>query len=159
MTQSSTMDPNATTASTQADSIALKRQITIKSVVNEAFRQRAKDEFSEEIKLIDAQLEQLENQYTASLKQLESMALQGVNVNAQLDNLNREAQDRRAQLAQVKIQVSNNLANLDKIPDGGYAVTGMLESYVELRVGDNIYEKIRGGEIIIEDGIIQNIRG
>jgi chromosome segregation ATPase len=140
-------------------SIQLKRQVTIKSVVNDGFRDRAKDEFSEELKLIDAQLEQLENQYTASLKQLESLARQGQNVSAQLDNLNREAQEKRAQLGQVKMSVSNNLANLDSIKDGGYAVTGVLESYVNVNVGDNIYEKIRGGEIIIENGVVKEILG
>ncbi|MCA9798958.1 MAG: hypothetical protein KC476_02045 [Cyanobacteria bacterium HKST-UBA06] len=160
------MEQTATTAApvepqrgSSVESIPLKRQVTIKSVVNDNFRDRAKDEFSEELKLIEAQMEQLENQYTASLKQLEALARQGQNVDAQLNNLNREAQEKRSQLAQVKMSVSNNLANLDQIKDGGFAVTGVLESYVYIAIGDNIYEKIRGGEIIIEDGIVKEIHG
>lgn len=141
------------------ESVQIKRQVTIKSLVNETFRTRAREEFIEELKLIDAQLEQLENQYMAMLKQLEGMARQGENVSGQLDKLSREAQEKRSHLAQVKMQVSSNLANLDKVEDGGLAITGVLESYVDILVGDNIYEKVRGAEIIVEDGIVKQILG
>jgi chromosome segregation ATPase len=141
------------------NSVRLKRQVTIKSIVNDSFRDKAKTEFSEELKLIDSQLEQLENQYLQMLKQLEGLARQGQNVQKQLDQLNMEAQEKRTQLAQVKMTVSQNLANLDRVNDGGFAVTGVLESYVDVKVGDNIYDKIRGAEMIIEDGIVKEIIG
>ena len=53
------MEQTATTAApvepqrgSSVESIPLKRQVTIKSVVNDNFRDRAKDEFSEELKLM-----------------------------------------------------------------------------------------------------------
>lgn len=140
-------------------SIQLKRQVTVKSLVTETFRQRAKDELSEELKLIDSQMEQLENQYQATLKQIETLAKSGQNVSKQMDQLNREAQEKRSQLANVKMQVATNLANVDRVQNGDLVVTGVLENYVDIKVGDNIYEMLRGAEVIIEDGIVKSILG
>ena len=141
----------------EVSSIQLKRQVTVKSLVNENFRQKARTELSDELHLIDAQLEQLENQYQATLKQIETMAKSGQNVGKQLDQLNREAQEKRSQLANIKMQVASNIANLDRVQNGEMVVTGVLENYVDIQIGDNIYEKLRGAEVIIEDGVVKSI--
>lgn len=155
--ESGTMDENG--GRRQLASISLKRQVTVKSLVTEDFRQRAKNELSEELKLIDSQLEQLENQYQAMLKQIENLARSGQNVSKQIEQLNAEVQDKRSQLSSVKMQVATNIANLDRVKNGDLVVTGVLENYADVQIGDNIYEKLRGAEIIIEDGIVKTILG
>jgi hypothetical protein len=151
--------PQAQSGRQAMSTIQLKRQVTVKSLVTEEFRQKAKNELSEELKLIDAQLAQLQNQYQATLKQLETVANSGQDVSRQVEQLNLEAQERQNQLANVRIQVANNLANIDRVQNGDHVVTGVLENYVTVEVGDNIYEKIRGAEIIVEDGIVRSING
>ena len=37
-------------------------------------------------------------------------------------------------------------------------ITGSLENYVELRTGENIYDKFHEAEILVKDGVIQEIR-
>lgn len=138
-------------------SVQLKRQVTVKTKVTDTFRERAQSELSNELKLLDTQLQQLEAQYQHSLQQLEKMAQQGQPVQKQLEQLNQEAQQKRGQLASLKMQVSSELGNLDKVENGSYVVTGMLENFVELRVGDNLYEKLSNAEMLIEDGIIKSI--
>jgi hypothetical protein len=140
-------------------SIPLKRQVTVKSLVNEGFRQKARTELSDELKLIESQLEQLENQYQATLRQIENLAKTGQNVTKQFEQLNMDAQEKRAQLNNVKMQVSTNITNLDRVQNGDLVVTGVLENYVDIRVGDNIYDKLRGAEVIIEDGVVKSILG
>jgi chromosome segregation ATPase len=137
----------------------LKRQVTVKTLVNDGFRAKASQELSEELKLIDSQLSQLETQYQQSIMQLEKMAQMGQSVQVQLENLNREAQEKRNQLATLKMEVSSQLGNLDKIQNGAYIVTGLLENFVEVKVGDNIFDKVRNGEILVDDGVIQTING
>lgn len=139
--------------------VTLKRQVTVKTLVTDTFRQRAKGELSKELTLIDTQLQQLEAQYQYSLQQLEKVAQQGQNVQNQLQQLNTEAQQKRNQLATLKMQVSSELGNLDKIENGQYIITGMLENMVEIRVGDNIYEKLGNAEMLVEDGIVKSIQG
>jgi len=131
--------------------------VTVKTKVTDAFRDRAKSELDNELKLIDTQLQQLEAQYQYSLQQLEKVAQQGQNVQQQLQQLNQEAQQKRSQLASLKMQVSSELGNLDKIENGQYIVTGMLENTVEIRVGENIYEKLQNAEILVEDGVVTSI--
>lgn len=138
-------------------SIQLNRQVTVKTLVTDAFRERAKHELDNELKLIDTQLQQLEAQYQYSLQQLEKVAQQGQNVQQQLVQLNQEAQQKRSQLASLKMQVSSQLGNLDKVENGQYIVTGMLESTVGLTIGDNIYDKLMNVEMLVEDGIIKDI--
>ncbi len=137
--------------------VQLKRQVTVKTKVTDAFRDRAKSELDNELKLIDTQLQQLEAQYQYSLQQLEKVAQQGQNVQQQLQQLNQEAQQKRSQLASLKMQVSSELGNLDKIENGQYIVTGMLENTVEIRVGENIYDKLQNAEILVEDGVVTSI--
>jgi esterase/lipase len=87
------------------------------------------------------------------------VAQQGQNVQQQLQQLNQEAQQKRSQLASLKMQVSSELGNLDKIENGQYIVTGMLENVVDVHVGENIYEKLQNAEILVEDGIVTSING
>lgn len=141
------------------EKVQLKRQVTVKTLVTDQFRDRAKGELTNELKLIDTQLQQLEAQYQYSLQQLEKVAGQGQNVQKQLQQLNQEAQQRRSQLGSLKMQVSQELGNLDKVENGKYVVTGMLESFVDIRPGDNIYEKMMNAEMLVEDGIVKSIRG
>ena len=46
-----------------------------------------------------------------------------------------------------------------KLQLGTEFVQGPLEGPVNLHVGDNLYKKVGGAEIIVKDGIIQEIRG
>ena len=144
---------------TSNTTIQLKRQVTVKTKVTDNFRVRAKSELDNELKLIDTQLQQLEAQYQYSLQQLEKVAQQGQNVQNELQQLNQEAQQKRNQLASLKMQVSSELGNLDKIENGQYIVTGMLENLVDLKVGDNLYNTLQNAEILIEDGVITAING
>ncbi len=155
-TQSAAKEPGR---KQELSSLQLKRQVVVKSMVTDKFRQRAKNELSDELKLIDSQLEQLENQYQASLKQIEAMAKSGQNVQKALAQLNKEVQDKRTQLSNVKVQVASNLSNLDRVKDGDMVVTGVLENYVDIKIGDDIYNKLRGAEIILEDGVVKSILG
>ncbi len=144
---------------TSQQTIQLKRQVTVKTKVTDVFRDRAKTDLDNELKLIDTQLQQLEAQFQYSLQQLEKVAQQGQNVQNQLQQLNQEAQQKRSQLASLKMQISSELGNLDKIENGQFIVTGMLENTVELKVGDNIYDQLQNAELLVEDGVITAING
>ena len=148
----------STSSSVQkSPTVQLKRQVTVKTKVTDSFRKRAQEEMDNQLKLIDTQLQQLEAQYQYSLQQLEKMAQQGQNVHPQLQQLNEDAQQKRNQLATLKMQVSSEMGNLDKIENGQYIVTGLLENWVEIRIGDNLYEKVQNAEILIEDGLVTHI--
>lgn len=155
----STLERSTEAPMTSQQTIQLKRQVTVKTKVTDNFRTRAKGELDNELKLIDTQMQQLEAQFQYSLQQLEKVAQQGQNVQGQLQQLNQEAQQKRSQMASVKMQISSELGNLDKIENGQYIVTGMLENTVDLRLGDNLYDHLQNAEILVEDGVITAING
>ena len=49
--------------------------------------------------------------------------------------------------------------SINRLANNNVIVTGSLENYVELNIGENIYDKFKNAEIIVKDGIIQEIRG
>jgi chromosome segregation ATPase len=137
----------------------LKRTITVKSLVTDAFREKAKQDLSQEQELIKSQQESLEAQYSQSLQQLEAATRQGQNVAQAMDQLHRDANQKRAQLANLEREVNTQLNNLDKVENGAYVITGQLDNFVEVNVGENLYDRIRGSEILLKDGIVTAILG
>jgi hypothetical protein len=138
--------------------LLVEHQINVKTIVTEGFKLQADQELSKELALIDEQAQQLEAQYQFSLQELEKLARQGQPVQAQLEQLNRDAQERRNQLAGLKMEVSSQLANLDKLEVGSMIVTGLLKGQVELKVGDNMYQKMQPSQILVCDGRIESIQ-
>ena len=151
--------PAETPEKQSIDAVRLKRTITVKSMVTDEFRQKATKDLSEELGVIDGQIDQLENQFQQSLKQLEDAARQGHNVSRQMDQLHRDANGKRNQLQNLKKEVSTQLNNLDKVENGAYVITGQLENFVDVKVGENLYKRIRGSEILLKDGVITAILG
>jgi chromosome segregation ATPase len=143
--------------SSMSEKVLLKRSIIVKSQVTDEFRQKASQELGEETKTIESQLAQLESQYQQSLRQLEDMARQGQNVSKQMDQLHREVQTRQVQLQNLRNEVKTQLENLDKVQNGDYVVTGQLENYIDVAIGDNLYDKVRGAEILLKDGVVTAI--
>lgn len=149
----------ATTAPQKQETIELKRQVTIKTMVTDAFREKANAEITEEQALLKAEGEALEKQYQANLKQLEDAARQGHNVAPQLDALHKEVLSRQQQLAEMQQQLTAQLAELGRVENGTYLVTGQMENYVTVAVGDALYEKLRQAEVLVKDGEVIAIYG
>jgi chromosome segregation ATPase len=151
-------EPTPMQRSTQSSqSIRLKRGVTVKTLVTEQFKQNATTELSKELQFVEQQMEELEMQYQKMLRQLETLAQQSRNVRPELEQLNNDAQQKRAQLSAVKMELTNQLANLDKVENGSYIVTGQLENYVDISLGDNLFDKVRDAEILVNDGIVTAI--
>jgi hypothetical protein len=148
-----------TTTLEAQNAIQLKRQVTIKTVVTDAFREKAHKEITEEQAVLKGEGEALEKQYQANLKQLEDAARQGHNVAPQLDGLHKEVLSRQQQLAEMQQQLSAQLAELDKVANGTFLITGQMENYVTISVGDAIYEKLRKAEVHVQDGVVTAIVG
>jgi hypothetical protein len=137
------------------ETLTLKRQVTVKTRVTDRFRQEANQGLSQELGLIDDQLRKLEADYHTSVTQLEKMG--GPQAQGSIQQLQELFQQKHQQLSALKAEVSNQLGNLEQVPNGTVVVTGMLESEVSVTEGDHIYRAVRGAELIVEDGVIVQI--
>lgn len=132
--------------------ITIKRPVTIKTIVTDEFKKQTEKAFSKEIELINIQISQQERE----IEELQHYAKQLKNpVEAQQALL--DATRRLEQIVLLKQDLLAQNINIDNIKSGEAIITGNLENYVELREGDNLYEKFKSAEIIVEDDIIKKI--
>lgn len=135
--------------------ILIKRPVTIKTIVTQKFKAETEEEFLRELNLIDVQIMQIEKQirefqdnqqYSKRTDFIEKMGMSIDDVTRKLEQL--------VFLKQELIEHNDTIENL-KLEE--HVITGNLENYFELKVGDNLYDKFKVAEIIVRDGIIEEI--
>ncbi len=139
--------------------IRVKRPVKVKTVVTEGFKQQAKDELNKEIRLIENQIMQLELQSKQIQDQISgvSSAFYGEHDIEQIQQSLDEIIRRIQQMGELKQELVFQGDNIDHLTLDNVIITGSLENYVELKPGENLYEKFKDAEIIVKDGIIQDI--
>jgi len=134
--------------------IELKRVVMVKAIVTEAFKENLIKELDRAVKNMEAQASQMELQSKNYLEDLKKKGLmqKAAAFKHQLD-------DERARQAAAKTDLTLKIEEAKRLEIGTEFVQGPLEGPVKVGVGDNLYKKVGGAEIIVKDGIIQEIRG
>ena len=127
---------------TKKPQVNLKRQVMVKAVVTEKFKEYLNFELTETVAMYSKQIEQIDRQL-ASMSGDTPMFIQ----------LTAEKEQYQAYIANEGNQ-RNFVAGLEM---GSYYSQGPVEGFVPVTVGDNLYEKIGGVEISVEDGVVKNI--
>lgn len=141
-----------------AESVKVKRQIIVKTIMTEEFKSHAKEELLDEMKLIDSQINHLQLQLNQLIQQIQQSTIAGLAPAAQeTEQIINELNIKLQQLLGLKQNMYLQIENIDKAQVGELIVTGSLESYVDLNIGDNIYEMLVDKEIIVKDAIVQEI--
>ncbi|EKE02816.1 MAG: hypothetical protein ACD_20C00328G0009 [uncultured bacterium] len=138
--------------------IKVKRPVTIKTVVTDVFKKQANEEINKELHLLDSQIMQLELQNKQIHDQAGSYgAAYGEEGSKQIQDALTEISSRMQQMASLKQELQSQRDSINHLADENVVVTGSLENYFELKIGENIYDKFKNAEIIVRDGIIQDI--
>lgn len=130
----------------------VRRQITVKVVVTEEFRENAIREMEEAIE----QVEQTKNQIDFRSR-IYLTELQRVDLN-QAAEFRRRMEAEKHRQDEVKEQLTQELEELRSIPIGGEYVRGAIEGFVDLQVGDDFQGRLNRAEIVIKDGVIVELR-
>lgn len=139
-------------------SIKVKRPVLIKTIVTNEFKKQTTDELMNEIKLLDSQIMHLELQNRQIQDQFSSMGYINDENKQYVNKAIEEIRTRLEQLSSLKNELNSHKESITHLALNNVIITGSLENYVELKVGENIYDKFKGAEILIKDGIIQEIR-
>jgi len=138
--------------------IRVKRPVKIKTIVTDKFKQQAQEELSKEIHLLDSQIMQLELQSKQIQDQTsEFSSLYGDHSVDQIQQALLEISKKVEQMGELKNELVSQRESIAHIGLNNVIITGSLENYVELKTGENIYEKFKEAEILVKDGIIQEI--
>ena len=133
--------------------VQIKRPVTVIAIVTEQFKQQLINEVEESIQQVDAGIEALDSQARRYLLQLQTADM------AQAGAFRRQVDAEKAKQEGVKNELEARLQEAEGLEINGEFPRGTLESYVELKVGDNLIDRIGRAEIIVKNDVITEIRG
>jgi hypothetical protein len=137
-----------------AEEIELKRVVMIKAIVTDAFKDNLVKELERAVKNLEAQENQMEMQSTNYMEDLKKKGLM-----QKAAAFKHQLEEERARQAAAKSDLTMKTEEAKRLVLGTEFVQGPLEGPVKVGLGDNLYKKVGGAEIIVKDGIIQEIRG
>ena len=143
-----------------AESISLIRQIAVRAIVTDNFKTQVSNEITRNIQQIDAELQQLEFKGKRSIADIEKKTGGMVSADArvQIDTIRSQVEQEKVRLLQLKEEMQGQAQALTELPVGSVVTQFTVENPVEVRIGENIFQRLEGGEILVKDGVIQEIR-
>jgi hypothetical protein len=130
----------------------LKRQILLKAIVTERLKQELHDSVIEAIQRVEEEQDELEKQSRRLMLELQRTDLnRAMAFRQQLDAEKRKRDD-------LKAALQEQLKEYQGLTLGEEIARGTIEGDVEVKVGDNLEQKMGQAEIVVEDDIIKEIR-
>lgn len=142
------------------ESIQLMRQVQVKAIVTANFKVQVANEINRNLQQIDAELQQLDFKGKRAIADIEKRAIQPMSndTKAQIEGIRSQVDAEKTRLTQMREEMITNNNALNELPEGSVVTQFTVENPVEVRLGENIFQRLEGGEIIVKDGIIQEIR-
>jgi len=141
------------------EKIAVQRDLTVKTMVTDGFREKAMKEDHAELSQLDANIQQLRESAQGRLNELMQSNLSQEDKQLAQMHLQQQFDEQVTQFLSLKQEVLNRQEVLANTPNGTYVSTGNVTDSVTLNVGDNIYDRLKGAEILVKDGVITAILG
>src|SRR3974390_933054 len=138
------------------ESIQLMRQIAVRAIVTENFKTQVGNEINRNLQQIDAELQQLEFKGKRAIADLEKRTGGAVTTEArmQVEAIKQQVEAEKMRLMQLKEEMQSQSQALADLPLGSVVTQFTVENPVEVRVGENIFQRLEGGEILVKDGVI-----
>lgn len=142
------------------ETIQLTRQVQVKAIVTENFKAQVAAEINRNLQQIDAELQQLEFKGKRAISDIEKRSPSPMppEVKAQVETIRQQVEAEKLRLMQLKEEMTAQSNALNELPIGSVVTQFTVENQVDVRVGENIFQRLEGGEILVKDGIIQEIR-
>ena len=143
-----------------ADSLSIKRSITVRAVVTPRWKEDAERELSNAIANTDGQLAQLEQEGQQLVDAIRSQSANPLDprVQDQVASVQEQVAAKRAELEEQKRQLLEQQRQVRELEMEQIVEQGQLESFTDVRVGDNLVEKLQVA-VLVRDGVIEAIEG
>lgn len=143
-----------------SQSLLVKRQINLKVIVTQRWKEEVQQQLQSQINKYDEQLQQLESQGQSAIAQVTQ---QGNNpsdpqVQQQLRNVQNQVNQQKSKVTEEKNQSLQQLQQVQLLEEGQEVGQGQMDSFIRVQVGDNLVKKMNA-EVVVKDGVIQEIRG
>ncbi len=132
--------------------LTVKRSVAVQAIVTEQLKEELKAELQEAIEATQRRIDQMEFQSRRFLADLQRTDLsQAMSARRQIEA------ERRRQEALVE-DLRRQAEEAEKLELGSEFPRGNLEGTVELKEGDDLFQKLSGSQIVIKDGKIIELR-
>ena len=130
----------------------IRRKVTVKAVVTPSLRKEMLANIDALILQTRKEIELLEKEIRKILFVPEAqLGAEGLRLKALMEAEKREKEKIYRELEKQRKEIE------DKV-DGEEVVYSVIEGFVDIKVGDNLLNKVEGGEIVIKDGEVIEIR-
>ncbi len=139
-------------------SLTIKRPITVRAVVTPTWKEEAEREISNGIAAADQQLAQLEQEGQQVVEQVRRQSANPLDprVQEQVANIQQQVAGKRSELEEQKRNLLQQQAQVRELEMDQIVEQGQLESTCELKVGDNLVQKMQVS-IVVKDGVVQSM--
>lgn len=134
------------------DSVRLRQDVGLVFIVTEDLKTRLIEEFKAAAADVQSQIDQFDFRARHALAELQRTDLnRAMAARQQID-----AEKRR--LDAVKIEIQERSKEIEALVIGSEYPRGTIEGLVDVKTGDNLFEKLAGVQVIVKDGTVVEIR-
>lgn len=134
------------------DTLRLRQDVALVFIVTEDLKRRLLDEHTAASEEIQRQIDQFDFRARHALAELQRTDLN----RAMAARQQIEAEKHR--LEAIKHELTDRRAEIEKLEIGAEYPRGTIEGYIDIAVGDALFEKLAGVSILVKDGLVQEIR-
>ena len=140
--------------------LSIKRSITVRAVVTPRWKEDAERELSQAIVAVDQQLAQLEQEGQQLIDEIRRQSANPLDprVQDQVASVQQQVAVKRAELEEQKRTLIEQQRQVRELEFEQVVEQGQIESFTDVRVGDNLVEKLQVA-VLVRDGVIEAIEG
>ena len=141
-----------------ANTLSIKRSITIRAVVTPTWKEDAERELSNGISTTDQQLAQLEQEGQQVVDQVRRQSANPLDprVQDQVAQVQEQVAAKRSELEEQKRNLLQQQAQVRELEMDQIVEQGQLDSFCDIKVGDNLVSKMQVS-VVVRDGVIESI--
>ncbi len=128
--------------SEKSKTLTLKRSVAIKAVVTDKFKEYVQFEVNTGIQGSRVRIDQID-------EQLKDQSIPPV--------VREKLILERDQVSQTMRELAQRLEEIQDLKMGSHFLQGIVDGFVTVNIGDNLYEKLGGMEVLVNDGVVVNI--
>ena len=138
--------------------LSIKRTIAVRAVVTPAWKEEAERELSNAIATTDQQLAQLEQEGQQVVDEVRRQSANPLDprVQDQVAQVQQQVAAKRAELEEQKRNLLQQQAQVREVEMEQIVEQGQIESFCDLKVGDNLVSKMQVA-VVVRDGVIESI--
>ena len=138
--------------------LSIKRTIAVRAVVTPAWKEEAERELSNGVATTDQQLAQLDQEGQQVVDEVRRQSANPLDprVQEQVAQVQQQVAAKRAELEEQKRNLLQQQAQVREVEMEQIVEQGQLESFCDIKVGDNLVSKMQVA-VVVRDGVIESI--